>query len=167
MRKLVTTAFVMTLITGCGGQSTGPASSATGGAATEQPSQTIPDPAPASTPETEPKAADTQSRACLIDGTFNLMGQIIRSKDCMQSSASEDEAAFKQSCEQLANTSAMMGGQAGKITYSEQCPRPAQGVCKNYLGGKRDAYYYARSGDDLRDLPSDCAQGGGSWSSGS
>lgn len=104
--------------------------------------------------------------ACMIEGSFNLLGQVIKSKDCVQSAPAEDEAAFKTSCEQLANTSAAMGGEAGKITYLEQCPTPAQGICQDLAGLKRGAYYYERAADDLASLPASCAQLGGRWKSG-
>ncbi|MGO3743098.1 hypothetical protein [Kerstersia sp.] len=104
--------------------------------------------------------------ACMIEGSFNLMGQTIKSRDCMQADPAEREAAFKSSCEQLANTSAAMGGAAGKITYMAQCTTPAQGVCHGLAGTQRDAYYYERNADDLAALPASCAQLGGRWSNG-
>ncbi len=110
-------------------------------------------------------AAEGEDRACLIEGSFNILGRTIHSKDCMQSNPKEEEESFKKSCEEFANSSAMLGGAPGKITYMKQCKRPAQGVCRGFLGTGRDAYYYQRSGDDLRDLPSNCAKGGGRWTS--
>lgn len=104
--------------------------------------------------------------ACMIEGSFNLMGQTIKSRDCMQADPAENEASFKSSCEQLASTSAAMGGSAGKVSYMEQCISPAQGICHGLAGSKRDAYYYERSAEDLAGLPASCAQLGGRWSSG-
>ncbi|WP_144900396.1 hypothetical protein [Luteimonas cucumeris] len=112
-------------------------------------------------------AKDNEDRACLIDGSFTVLGRTVKSKDCMQSDPEEPEESFKQSCEKLANTSAILGGAAGKITYMKQCKRPAQGICRGFLKTKRDAYYYGRLGSDLADLPSSCTRGGGRWSSGS
>lgn len=112
---------------------------------------------------TLPQVSRAADRACLIEGEFSLMGQTIHSKDCMQSDPKESEAAFKESCQALANTSAQMGGAPGKIEYMAQCPKPAQGVCRGFMGSKRDAYYYARSPADLSTLPSSCRQVGGSW----
>lgn len=113
-----------------------------------------------------PLVASGQERACLIEGNFQIMGQKIYSKDCMQSNAKEPDAQFKKMCEQLAGTSTAFGGSPGKITYMNNCPKPAQGVCTSFFGGNRDAYYYARSASDLTDLPASCASGGGRWSSG-
>jgi hypothetical protein len=110
-----------------------------------------------------PLASNAADKACLIEGKFSFMGQTIHSKDCVQSDPKESEAAFKGSCEALANMSVQMGGEAGKIDYMEQCPLPAQGICKGMMGTKRDAYYYARSADDLATLPAGCNQFGGSW----
>lgn len=110
-----------------------------------------------------PLASKAADKACLIEGSFTFMGQTIHSKDCMQSDPKESEATFKGSCEALANMSAQMGGEAGKIDYMAQCPLPAQGVCKGMMGTQRDAYYYARSADDLATLPTSCSQLGGVW----
>ncbi|RMX04880.1 hypothetical protein D8I35_13545 [Corticibacter populi] len=107
-----------------------------------------------------------QETACMIEGTFSILGQTIKSRDCMQADPNENEAAFKASCDQLANTSAGMGGGRGTITYMKQCQKPAQGICKNVLGSQRDAYYYERSAEDLRILPDGCQRGGGQWQSG-
>ena len=108
-------------------------------------------------------SAAAQDNACLIEGSFAIMGKTIHSKDCMQSAPKEATAEFKGSCSKLAATSVAFGGTAGKITYLTTCPKPSQGVCANFLGSKRDAYYYARSASDLKLLPSSCAQAGGHW----
>lgn len=112
---------------------------------------------------TLPQVSSAADQACLIEGKFSIMGQTIHSKDCMQSDPNETEAAFKASCQALANISAQMGGAPGEIEYMAQCPQPAQGVCKGFMKSKRDAYYYARSADDLSTLPLSCKQGGGTW----
>jgi hypothetical protein len=115
---------------------------------------------------TLPQASAAADRACLIEGTFEFMGQSIYSKDCMQTSdPKEDEATFKASCQALANASAQMGGKPGKVEYFARCPEPSQGACKGLLGTQRDAYYYARSASDLSTLPASCEQAGGVWSS--
>ena len=100
----------------------------------------------------------------MIAGEFHLMGRVIRSRDCMQAPASVSEAEFESSCTELARTSEAMGGKAGTITYMDECPMPAQGICRNFLGSKRDAYYYERTPDDLATLPQSCVKGGGTWS---
>lgn len=110
------------------------------------------------------ESTTTKFRACMIAGEFNLMGRVIRSRDCMQAPAFVSETEFESSCIELAGTSEAMGGKAGTITYLDECPMPAQGICRNFLGGKRDAYYYERTPDDLATLPQSCVEGGGTWS---
>jgi len=105
-------------------------------------------------------------RACLIEGSFKIMGQKIYSKDCVQADPKESEAAFKSSCKKLADTAVAFGWKSGKITYMATCPKPSQGICAEFAGGKRDAYYYARAAIDLKNLPSSCSKGGGHWRSG-
>jgi hypothetical protein len=112
-----------------------------------------------------PQTSRAADRACLIEGEFSFLGQTIYSKDCMQSTPNESEAAFKVACEALANTSAQLGGTPGKIKYMDKCPRPTQGICKGFMKSGRDAYYYARSASDLSELPSSCKMSGGAWSS--
>jgi hypothetical protein len=105
-----------------------------------------------------------EQRACMIEGTLALFGQKIYSKDCLQASPQEkNEAEFRKTCSDLANTSALMGGKAGTITYQAQCETPAQGICRNLMGSGRDAYYYARSDNDLASLPASCELLQGKW----
>ena len=117
-----------------------------------------------STPDTAavpvPAAAP---RACMIAGEFHLLGQVIRSRDCVQLAGSSTEAELQRACEGLAQTSAQMGGKAGEITYMEGCPSPSQGSCRGIFGKSFDGYYYERSADDLANLPASCALGGGIW----
>ena len=101
--------------------------------------------------------------ACLIEGSFKIMGKTINSKDCVQSDPSESEATFKSSCKKLADSAKIFGGKAGNITYLATCPTPSQGICAGFARGTRDAYYYARSPSDLKNLPSSCSKSGGRW----
>ena len=103
--------------------------------------------------------------ACLIEGSFKIMGKTISSKDCVQSDPKESEATFKASCKKLADSAKMFGGKAGNITYMATCPTPSQGICAGFARGTRDAYYYARSPSDLKNLPSSCSMSGGRWKS--
>ena len=106
-------------------------------------------------------------RACMIEGNFNLLGQTLYSKDCMQAGRTEtDETAFRRSCSELAKTSAALGGNPGTVTYMAQCELPAQGICRNFMKSGRDAYYYARTTDDLDTLPQGCNVWGGQWAPG-
>lgn len=104
------------------------------------------------------------TRACMIAGEFQLLGQVIRSRDCVQTAGATTEAQLKRACEGLAQTSAQMGGKAGEITYMDACPSPSQGRCRKLFGQDFDGYYYERSAEDLAGLPASCAQGGGRWS---
>ena len=70
---------------------------------------------------------------------------------------------LKQACEGLTQMAKMMGGTPPKVTYMKQCPKPAQGICANYLGSGRDAYYYARSAQEIADFPTACPKAGGRW----
>lgn len=110
--------------------------------------------------------AQAQNRACVMEATITFMGQTVYSKDCMQAAPKESEAALRRTCEEVAQMSAAMGGKPARITYLKQCPMPAQGICRGYLRTGRDAYYYARSADEVARLPTGCAQGGGRWSPG-
>lgn len=119
------------------------------------------------TPALANPGGDFVNRACMIEGSFKLLGQTLHSKDCMQVPPTEkNEAAFKRACTELANTSAAMGGEAGTVTYLAQCELTAQGICKNMMNKGWDAYYYARSADDLAALPGSCGAFGGTWASG-
>lgn len=111
-----------------------------------------------------PVGADA-TRACMIEGEFHLLGQVIRSRDCVQMADSATEAQLRRACEGLAQTSAQMGGKAGEITYMNACPLPSQGTCRRLFGQDFDGYYYERSAEDLAGLPASCTQGGGNWTS--
>jgi hypothetical protein len=113
-----------------------------------------------------PLVASAQTQACLIDGEFTIMGQKIRSKDCIQAPAGDPTAEFRRACQELANTSAMLGGKAGNVTYMATCPKQPQGICKGFLRSKRDAYYYERTPDNLAKVPASCERTGGRWSVG-
>lgn len=114
-------------------------------------------------PETVDEPAPAAPRACMIAGEFNLMGRVIRSRDCMQITGSSTEADLQRACEGLAQTSAQMGGKAAELTYMDGCPSPSQGSCKNLFGKTFDGFYYERSAEDVAGLPASCALGGGTW----
>lgn len=107
--------------------------------------------------------AGAATRACMITGAFQVMGQTIRSRDCMQTTREVPEQDLVRACEGLAQTSAQMGGKAGDIAYLDACPLPAQGSCRNLAGKGIDGFYYERSADDLVSLPQSCALSGGTW----
>ena len=105
----------------------------------------------------------TKTQACMIAGQFNLAGKGIRSRDCTQTSRDMPRTDFEEYCNMLAQTSAQLGGEAGRITYLDQCPSPNQGSCKNFASSGMDGFYYERTPDDLADLPESCVHGGGTW----
>lgn len=123
-------------------------------------------PAPDSTVVHTPPGAAKASQACMIAGEFKLMGQTIRSRDCVQADAASSKAELESICNGLAQTSAQMGGKAGEVTYMDACPSPSQGRCSGLFGRKYDGFYYERSAEDLTGLPASCALGGGTWSAG-
>ncbi|MGV8959921.1 MAG: hypothetical protein ACOH1V_05990 [Stenotrophomonas sp.] len=102
----------------------------------------------------------------MIAGTIKVLGQEIRSRDCMQVAGATTEKELASACEGLANAFTGMGSEAGEVTYMDGCPSPSQGSCKSLFGGKFDAYYYERPADDLRTLPQSCSAGGGTWKAG-
>ncbi|SEK21439.1 hypothetical protein SAMN05216214_101120 [Atopomonas hussainii] len=107
--------------------------------------------------------ANATDNACMIEGSFSMMGQTIAIKDCLQGAPNQPPEALRGTCSGLAQAPLAMGGQAGTVTYMAQCPQPAQGVCKNLAGSGQDAYYYQRSADDLNSLPASCSASGGQW----
>lgn len=110
-------------------------------------------------------AHEAGARACMIAGEFEILGRKIRSRDCLQAGADVPEAAHRELCEGLAQTSAQIGGgKAGSLEYMDACPSPNQGSCRGIFGhASLHAFYYERTDDDLATLPSSCAMGGGTW----
>lgn len=118
---------------------------------------------PDSKQDAAPAAGKAATQACMIAGQLKIAGQVIRSRDCTQTSRSIPRAAFEEYCNSLAQFSAQLGGQAGKITYLDQCPSPNQGSCKNFARSGMDGFYYERTADDLATLPESCTSAGGTW----
>lgn len=109
-------------------------------------------------------AGESTTRACMIAGEFQVLGQRIRSRDCLQADADLPENAHRELCESLAQASAQFGGEAGDLTYMDACPSPSQGSCKGLFGQPSlHAFYYERSADDLATLPGSCQASGGTW----
>lgn len=104
-----------------------------------------------------------EERACTIEGTLTLMGQSIYSKDCIELQDEADVTLLKRMCDGLAEAGKGFGGQAGEVTYSVNCPLPAQGSCVGFANQPANAYYYARSAEDLANLPASCQFSGGVW----
>lgn len=101
-------------------------------------------------------------QACLLEGTFLIMGQVIPTKDCMENRGLS-EAQFHSSCDSLLSAGAMAGAPDGKLTYLRACPPSPQGICRSLSGSPLDAYYYKRSAEDLAGLPDSCRALHGTW----
>jgi len=133
------------------------------GAATPPPAGAPAPAAPNSTVVHKDAVAPAGPQACMIAGEFQLLGQRIRSRDCVQVLDGGREQDLRRLCEGLAQGSAQMGGKAGEVTYMDACPSPSQGSCQGVFGGAFAGYYYERSAEDLASLPASCAHGGGRW----
>ena len=103
-------------------------------------------------------------QACTLSGKVTLAGVTENIRDCMQSNGALSAAEFQQACEGLANGLNQTGNTPAKIEYSNRCPTPAQGSCRNFMGSGMDAYYYQRT--ELESLPGSCAGAGGRWQAG-
>lgn len=103
------------------------------------------------------------TQACTIKGSLPIMGQVVMMKDCMDMSDKAPAAKFRASCESLAQTSAAMGGEAGKVGYFEKCPVSPQGVCRNLMRSGMDVHYYERDAELLKSSHDGCISGGGTW----
>ncbi|WCM89597.1 hypothetical protein [Acidovorax sp. NCPPB 3576] len=110
-------------------------------------------------------------RACVIEGNVPVGGKALAVKDCMEFTTAIPAEQLKASCNGLAQTSAQLGGKAGKVTFLAQCPRPASGACKGLMGQPLDAYYYHLPPEALQEKRKACetstaAIKGGTWSNG-
>lgn len=158
---LAASLFLAVVATACS-QADGPATSSADAAAPAEPATT--GSAHAEAVAAPAVATDAATRACMIAGEFEILGQRVRSRDCLQAGADIPEQAHRELCESLAQTSAQMGGKAGEVTYLDTCPSPSQGSCKGLFGqASLHAFYYERSHDDLASLPASCQAGGGTW----
>ena len=103
-------------------------------------------------------------QACTLSGRVTIAGHTEDIRDCMQSNGSLSVAEFQQACQGLANGLNQTGNAPAKIEYSNRCPTPAQGSCRNFMGSGMDAFYYQRT--ELESLPGSCAAAGGRWQAG-
>lgn len=126
--------------------------------------------APAPVAEETAVAVDTSKagvrRACMIAGTITLLGESVRSRDCMQIAGTSTEQDLIRACEGLADGLKQAGSAPAEVTYMDACPSPSQGVCRNIFGGRFDGHYYERTADSLESLPQGCSMGGGTWVAG-
>jgi hypothetical protein len=111
-------------------------------------------------PPTGSAADEAKNVACLMEGSFNIPG-IGGSdvKDCMENKGAMTQAQFKSACESLAQTTAMMGGAPGKVTYMGACPRQPIAVCDG--PGLSSYYYIASPSRGSSELKEGCTVAGG------
>ena len=105
---------------------------------------------------------DAKDVACLIEGSFTVLGTTSEVKDCMENKGGLTQNQFKQACEGLAQTSAMFGGPAGKVSYMGSCPIGPIAVCDDVPRRGLNSFYYKESPNrSASDLKKGCAGLGG------
>jgi hypothetical protein len=82
-------------------------------------------------------------------------------KDCYQNKGL-DEAKFKEFCNSV--NQIVPGAPPAKITFTDACPNPTQGICKNAFGQPLNAFYYNRDEHLLEHTKNGCAHFKGTWS---
>lgn len=108
-------------------------------------------------------AVSAQDNACLLEGSFTLMGTTTHIKDCLQNNGVPQEN-FTKLCNNLANvTAGFPGGKAGTVTYMKSCPANPQGVCSGFFGQPMDSYYYNRDPKLLAETKQSCLKQGSKW----
>jgi len=110
-------------------------------------------------PPTGKTKDDAKDVACLIEGSFNIAGIQGDVKDCMENKGAMTQAQLKTACESLAQTSALMGGLPGKITYMGSCPKSPIAVCDG--PGISTYYYIASLNRGPAELKEGCTASGG------
>lgn len=97
---------------------------------------------------------DAKDVACLIEGSFTVLGTTSEAKDCMENKGGLTQNQFKQACQGLAQMSAMSGGAAGKVSYMGACPIGPIAVCDDMPRLGLSSFYYkeipSRSASDLK-----------------
>ena len=103
-----------------------------------------------------------EENACLMEGSFTMLGQTTEIKDCMESGGVA-KAQFVEACEGISNAAVAFGAEPARITYLAACPAGAQGSCKGLFGSPMTAYYYKRDAETLADTKKGCVAQGGEW----
>ena len=106
--------------------------------------------------------AFAEDRACLMEGSFTMLGQTTEIKDCMDSGGVAKEQ-FVEACEGISNAAVAFGAEPARITYLAACPDGAQGSCKGLFGSPMTAYYYKRDAETLADTKNGWVAQGGEW----
>lgn len=103
-----------------------------------------------------------EENACLMEGSFTMLGQTTEIKDCMESGGVAKEK-FVEACEGISNAAVAFGAEPARITYLAACPGGAQGSCKGLFGSPMTAFYYKRDAETLADSKKGCVAQGGEW----
>ncbi len=112
-----------------------------------------------------PALAMAKDKACLLEGSFTLMGQKIEAKDCMLNTGAPQQH-FIESCKGLAEAGKAFGAPAAKLTWLSACPAKSQGICEGLLGAPMNVYYYKKDAQALADTQRACVSQGGKWKKG-
>lgn len=103
-----------------------------------------------------------QTKACLIEGTFNLGGQNVVMSDCLENKGVAD-GQFKQMCEGMSQFTVVDKTFKAKVTYPPACPAKPQGVCEGIFEMPLNAHYYKRDQKTLDDTRKSCLAQKSKW----
>lgn len=106
--------------------------------------------------------AFAENSACLMEGSFTILGQTTEIKDCMENGGVAQEQ-FVEICEGISSSAVAFGAEPAKIQYLAACPDGAQASCKGLFGSSMTAYYYKRDAETLADTKKSCVAQGGEW----
>lgn len=106
--------------------------------------------------------AQASQNACLLEGSFTVMGRKTEIKDCLHNGG-VPAAQFAEMCQGISASAAAMGGPPAKITWLAACPAGAQARCERMYGGPLTGHYYLRDAALLADSQTGCKAGGGTW----
>lgn len=101
-------------------------------------------------------------KACLLEGSFTLMGVTTEIKDCLLNTGVAQDM-FIENCKGMAAAGAAFGAEPAKVTYLGACPTGQQAVCEGLFGAPMAAYYYTRDAQALVDTQQGCLAAGGTW----
>ena len=109
-----------------------------------------------------PAFSYAQDTACLMEGSFTLMGQTTEVKDCIKNNGMPHEQ-FIEMCQSISNTATAMGAPAPKITYKMNCNANEQASCESPFHAPVTFYYYKRDAESLANAKKGCSLQQGKW----
>lgn len=101
-------------------------------------------------------------KACLLEGSFTMMGVTTDIKDCLMNTGVAQDM-FIENCKGMAAAGAAFGAAPAKVTYLGACPAGQQAACEGLFGAPMTAYYYKRDAQSLADTRQGCLAAGGTW----